>query len=194
MTSSVPALGRPAAIRRRPPVGIRTRPASAADEAAVERLFQALHEHNAGLDPMFALGPAWRSALRAHARRVREDASGRSGLTLLAWLDRRPVGLLMMGGQADTELFLHRHWAELLALYVDPGARGRRLGAHLVGAGVAWARGHGYPRVQLYVTASNAAGRALYEHAGFRLTQEVWRLDLDGGADAAVPHLERTSA
>ncbi len=157
---------------------IELRPATVEDEATVERLFLALHRHNALLDPLFALGPAWRQALHAHLRRVAGDPTGRAGLTLLAWSGGRAVGLLMMGGQADTELFLHRHWAELLALFVSPSQRGRGLGRHLVAAGVAWAREHGYPRVQLYVTASNEPGRSLYRAAGFQLAQEIWRLDL----------------
>lgn len=152
----------------------------------MERLFLALHEHNAALDPLFALGPAWRSSLRSHLERIRKDPTGRAGLTLLAWCGSDAVGLLMMGGQTDTELFLHRHWAELLALYVAPASRGAGLGGLLVDAGVAWARTHDYPRLQLYVTATNEPGRSLYRAAGFHLAQEIWRLDLT--------HLERTIA
>lgn len=162
------------------------RPAGAADDPVVERLFLALHEHNASLDPLFALGPGWRAALAAHVRTIREDPSGRRGLTLLAWDADGPAGLLMMGGQTDTELFLHRHWAELLALYVEPAHRGCGLGGRLVSAGVAWARAHGYPRVQLYVTASNEPGRALYRAEGFRLAQEIWRLDLAGTTERTI--------
>lgn len=165
---------------------VELRSAGPSDDAAVERLFLALHRYNAALDPLFALGPAWRVALHAHLRRVADDPTGRAGLTLLAWSGSRAVGLLMMGGQTDTELFLHRHWAELLALVVTPSQRGRGVARQLVAAGVTWAREHGYPRVQLYVTASNEPGRALYRAAGFDLAQEIWRLDLT--------HPERTIA
>lgn len=172
---------RPVTPGRGPGATVRSvelRSAGPSDHVAVERLFLALHRHNALLDPLFALGPAWRQSLHTHLRRVAGDPTGRAGLTLLAWSGDRAVGLLMMGGQTDTELFLHRHWAELLALFVSPSQRGRGLGRHLVAAGVAWAREHGYPRVQLYVTASNEPGRSLYRAAGFQLAQEIWRLDL----------------
>ena len=162
------------------------RSAGPADDPAVEQLFRALHEHNATLDPLFALGPVWRGSLAAHLEGVRSDPTGRRGLTLVAWDAAGPAGLLMMGGQTDTELFLHRHWAELLAHYVVPAHRGCGLGGRLVAAGVAWARAHGYPRVQLYVTASNEPGRALYRAEGFRLAQEIWRLDLDRTTERTI--------
>ena len=149
--------------------------ATASDGWAVMQLFGALHDHNASLDPLFCLGPGWRDLLREHLDRVRSDDCG---LSLLAWVDREPVGLLLMDGHEDPALFLHRHWAELLALYVAPAARGNALGRRLVEEGLTWARSRGFPRVQLYVTATNTPGRELYRSTGFHLCQEIWRRDL----------------
>jgi len=154
---------------------VRIAPVTPDQAWAVERLFEALHAHNATLDPLFCLGPGWQLALYQHLLRHWADDTG---LTLVAWLGDEPVGLLMMDGHVDPALFLHRHWAELLALYVAPGARGQALARRLIDAGVSWTRERGFPRVQLYLTASNAPGRELYRSTGFHLCQEIWRLDL----------------
>ena len=69
------------------------RPAGPADDTTVERLFLALHRYNASLDPLFALGPAWQDALRAHLRRVADDPAGRTGLTVLAWSEGQYDGV-----------------------------------------------------------------------------------------------------
>src|SRR5687768_16511459 len=111
------------------------RPAALEDEWAVQRLFGALHTFNATLDPRFALADGWPAVLHEHLHR----RSAQHSLNLLAWAGSVPVGLLMMEGQSDSPLFRHRHWAELLALYVDPGWRGGALAERLVAAGTDWA-------------------------------------------------------
>jgi GNAT superfamily N-acetyltransferase len=55
-------------------------------------------------------------------------------------------------------------------MWVEPGWRGRGIGAALVGAVVAWARGRGRPRVCLWVTERNRTAVRLYERMGFRPT------------------------
>lgn len=149
---------------------IAIRPAVAVDDWAVHRLFGALHAFNASLEPRFALANGWRSVLREHLAQARlEDR----GLTLLAWHDGVPIGPLMMDGHTDSPLFRHRHWAELLALYMCPEARGGDVADRLVAGGIDWARKRGYTHVQLYVTATNLRAKRFYARVGFRPVQEI---------------------
>lgn len=161
---------------------ITVRPAAPADDWAVQHLFNELHAFNAELDSRFALAAGWENVLREHLAHVR--ATGH-GLTLLARKADIPVGLLMMGVHSDSHLFLHRHWAELLAVYVTPSARGTDLAEHLVALGATWAHESGYERVQLYVTASNERAKQFYARIGFRPVQEIWRQEL--GPTSVLP-------
>lgn len=154
---------------------ITIRSATASDDWAVERLFAELHMQNAALDARFALAEGWQPVLVEHLTHTRLQGNG---LTMLAWADTTPVGLLMMGIHNDSRLFRHRSWAEVLALYIAPQLRGVELGTRLLGVGTAWAREQGYDRVQLYVTATNEQAKQFYARAGFRSTQEIWRLEL----------------
>ncbi len=138
-------------------------------------MFGELHTLNASFDPRFALADGWEHIVSEHLEHVR--ATG-LGLTLLAWCDEVPVGLIMMGVHSDSPLFRHRHWAELLAIYVVPEARGSTVAEQLLVAGAAWAHEQGYERIQLYVTASNHRAKHFYKRAGFRPVQEIWRLEL----------------
>jgi ribosomal protein S18 acetylase RimI-like enzyme len=65
----------------------------------------------------------------------------------------------------------------LISLWVAPEARGRGVGAALVGEVVAWARGRGLRRLILDVGEHNVAARRLYERIGFVAT----------GATGALP-------
>lgn len=145
------------------------------DDWAVHHLFGALHTHNAELDPRFALAEGWNAVLDEHLVHVRAVGNG---ITLLAWGNQQPLGLLMMEGHTDSPLFRHRRWAELLALYVEPAARSRRVADSLLHAGSAWAQSCGYDRIQLYVTASNQRAQRFYTRVGFQRVQEIWRFDL----------------
>lgn len=55
----------------------------------------------------------------------------------------------------------------LISMWVAPEARGRGIGAALVGEVVAWARGSGLRRLYLDVGLHNAGARRLYERMGF---------------------------
>ncbi len=152
------------------------RRATQADLAAVQQLFGALHSFNATLDARFALADGWETVLKEHLGHACDHPHS---LTVLAWADDEPVGLLMLDGHTDSPLFRHRHWAELVALYVAPSQRGSGLATRLVAAGSAWAHAQGYDRVQLYVTRSNLSAQHFYVRHGFAPVQEVWRLELE---------------
>jgi ribosomal protein S18 acetylase RimI-like enzyme len=93
------------------------------------------------------------------------------GATFLARdsaLGGRPVGIA--GG---TAVGAERPGAvELVSMWVDPRVRRRGVGVSLVDAVVAWSRETEADRVHLWVTESNAAGRALYARYGFTPTGE----------------------
>ncbi len=60
--------------------------------------------------------------------------------------------------------------AWLFALYVEPAARGRGLGAALIEALAGWAREQGATALELSVTTNNPAAAALYARTGFAET------------------------
>jgi ribosomal protein S18 acetylase RimI-like enzyme len=153
------------------------------DEWAVFELFFALHQFNASLDARFALADGWEKVLQDHLRHVRTAGHG---LTLIAWDDVTPVGLIMMDGHMDSPLFRNRRWAELLALYVVPSLHGAGIADELLRLGIVWARGRGYERVQLYVTASNVRAKRFYARQEFIPVQEIWRREL-GHSDIEPP-------
>lgn len=65
----------------------------------------------------------------------------------------------------------------LISMWVAPEARGRGIGAALVGEAIGWARGRGLRRLVLDVGAHNVPARRVYERSGFVAT----------GATGALP-------
>lgn len=161
------------------------RPAADDEFWAVARLFAALHQFNAALEPRFRLAEGWEPLLREHFVRTH---SSPGALWLLAWRGAEPVGLLLMEAHTDSPLFAERRWAELVALYVDPSLRGADLGRRLVETGKQWAAAHGFDRLQLYVTASNARARRFYARCGLAPVQEIWRAELTPAPGTIPPH------
>jgi ribosomal protein S18 acetylase RimI-like enzyme len=159
------------------------RRATHADREAIHALFAALHAFNATLDPRFALGDDWRRVLDDHLGQMWAHGHG---TTLLSGDGNAATGLLIVGGHRDSPLFRHRQWAEILALYVVPDARGHGIADQLVAAAVVWAQEHHYERIQLYVTAANHAARRFYRRTGFQPVQEIWRREL-AAADGQAP-------
>jgi ribosomal protein S18 acetylase RimI-like enzyme len=161
------------------------RPATSEDVWAVRQLFKGLHDFNAKLDPRFALSDNWERYLDEH---LRLEWNGARSSTLVAWEGDRPIGLLMLAGYSDSPLFRHRHWAEILALYIDPNVRGGMLAYRFIKIARRWAQEHGYDRIQLYVTSTNDRARRFYEKAGFTSVQEIWRLELGDGGYGTRPN------
>ena len=90
---------------------------------------------------------------------------GVGGPAFLAVAGDEPVGL--GAGFQDLE-----GWLLVVAMWVDPGWRGRGIGQRVLDAIVGWAREHGL-RVHLHVQAENGAARRLYERYGFMPTGET---------------------
>ncbi len=150
-----------------------------ADFEAVATLFGELHQHNASLDARFTLAENWRQVLEEQFRRTCELASA---LWLLAWVEEKPVGLLMLENHLDSPLFRHRAWVELVALYVRAAYRGTGLARRLMDEARLWAAAREAERMQLYVTTSNEHARAFYRRCGWKPVQEIWRLELPAKA------------
>ena len=70
--------------------------------------------------------------------------------------------------------------ADLVALWVDPAARGTGAADALVAAVLDWARGEGVATVRLHVTAGNATAERLYARHGFAPTGAVYVRERDG--------------
>jgi GNAT superfamily N-acetyltransferase len=98
------------------------------------------------------------------------SAAGDDRVTFIAEADDRWIGMatcLMDAGQR----------LDLVGMFVDPAARGQRLGAALVEAVVAWARGRGAMRLHLWVTTTNEPALRLYRRSGFHPTGRTKALD-----------------
>jgi GNAT superfamily N-acetyltransferase len=118
-------------------------------------------------------------AFRHKCERFLHTYEANSAFWLLAWLDTRPVGLLVLESHSDSSLFQHRNWVELVALYVTPACRKTGLAQQLMKEAYSWTATHGYDRMQLYVTIQNERARAFYRSTGWRPVQEIWRMNVE---------------
>lgn len=109
--------------------------------------------------------------LAAHLHRLSFEPMGERGWTRqdMAELLAAPgvVGLLAEHDAGFALCRVAADEAELLTIAVDPAARRHGIGAALLAAVVAQARGAGAATLLLEVGVDNPAARALYDRAGF---------------------------
>jgi len=88
-------------------------------------------------------------------------------LLLVAEVGPDPVGMLFgqLGDGSDV--------LDIGAMWVDPEVRREGIGSCLVEAAVAWGRGAGANRAELWVTEGSEAAEGLYRKAGFAATGEA---------------------
>ncbi len=86
------------------------------------------------------------------------------------------IGLVMIGVWPGTD-----DVGRLSRLYVDPQHWGRGLGTRLHDAAVAALRPMRYPTARLWTLRDNVHARALYEHWGWKLTDEINVVYDEGG-------------
>jgi GNAT superfamily N-acetyltransferase len=141
--------------------GLLVRDFAAADLAWVVARHRDLYRAEYGWDASFA--DTVEELLVAQLRR--DDPLREAGW--IADCDGRRSGCVFcMRGSDDA--------AQLRALLVEPDARRAGVGRALVSTCVAFARGAGYRRIELWTTANLTAAAALYDAAGFELVDE-WR-------------------
>jgi len=102
--------------------------------------------------------------------RARRGASGTDGVTFVAELDGRWMGIA--SGLPNDSDAPDDPRAVLVGMFVVPEARGRGVGVALVEAVVGWARERGADGLGLWVTATNETAIALYTRCGFRRGSE----------------------
>ncbi|GAA0405669.1 GNAT family N-acetyltransferase [Streptomyces luteireticuli] len=115
-------------------------------------------------DAPYAFCSTWSGESAFPEEKWQERLAGRN--TFLAEDDGRPCGLVsVLPGGPRT--------AELVSMWVAPGARGRGAADLLVGAALAWAAGRDLTGLRLWVTEGNDPAERLYERHGFRRTGKV---------------------
>ena len=87
--------------------------------------------------------------------------------TFIATIDAMDVGMARCVARASTTD------AELISMWVTPGARGKQVGERLVEAVSEWASDAGFARLLLNVVDDNLPAIALYERLNFRPTGET---------------------
>ncbi len=102
--------------------------------------------------------------VEAESRVIRQMASARNSLFLVAEVDDRLVGQLTLEGGKRRNV---QHTA-VLGITVADGWRGRGVGHRLIDHALCWARESGViTRVELHVFARNERAMRLYEEFGF---------------------------
>jgi len=140
------------------------RTATSADEIPrVERMWLALYElqRQQGMQMVpppgaFAL---WASSIK--------PTLGRFGQLFLAEGSGALIGFLAARVRSAPPWFGGATVGFVSEVWVDPEARGRRVGERLVRAAEEWFRGQGIERAELQVMATNDAARALYRRLGW---------------------------
>ncbi|MEO0383686.1 MAG: GNAT family N-acetyltransferase [Pseudomonadota bacterium] len=84
-----------------------------------------------------------------------------------AAIDDTIAASIAIYGQSAPEKPAILHW-----FIVDPKLQGRGVGRRLMDSAMAFCDEHGFPQVELSTFAGLDAARALYEQAGFVITQE----------------------
>lgn len=85
------------------------------------------------------------------------------GVVFGAYLDDKPKGMAAGWCHPDKPTGP----VEVIAMWVDPAARGHRIAAHLLDAITSWARDNGHDEVVLEIMQHNASARRAYERFGF---------------------------
>jgi ribosomal protein S18 acetylase RimI-like enzyme len=136
---------------------VNVRQAIPGDESILRRL---------RLAAMFDSPDAFGSSYQRECARTHEDWSRwiANGATFFAEATTA-VGLVAAVPDREDRRVVH-----LMALWVDPGVRGRGAADALIAAVVAWASAHEASTVRLHVEKKNARARRVYERHQFRAT------------------------
>lgn len=111
------------------------------------------------LDSPQAFGGSYEATIQRTEEQWREWPTG--GQPFAAFLDGRPVGIACGVPSGDPRI------DHLIAMWVEPEARGRGAAPALIDAVAGWARDRGRDLLELDVYESNAAAHRAYLKCGF---------------------------
>jgi ribosomal protein S18 acetylase RimI-like enzyme len=145
------------------------RRAEARDLAALARLWRALLEQHAALEPAFELREGEGAAREAALERALERMLGDPDAVLLVHEDPGAAlaGYLSARVERAPGLVAERARAEIHELAVAPERRREGVGRALVAAALAWAAQRGVARAEVRVAVRNADGQAFWRALGF---------------------------
>lgn len=104
-------------------------------------------------------------------------ATGAEGLLLGSWSGGQLVGTVTyLPPGPRSYAHVPQDWAVIRVLAVDPAARGRGIGRHLVADCLARAAADGVPAVGLHTATMMTAARRLYEGFGFGVIRDFEHL------------------
>jgi GNAT superfamily N-acetyltransferase len=132
-----------------------------------------------------ALPPAY-AAL--HASRLADQFTGQV-LYLIAWVDTRPIGHVMLRWRGSTNPALRAVFARygrhpyIEDLFVHAELRSRTIGSQLLATAEQQAVRNGHENVGLAVAQENVRARALYDRCGYRNVQAGQLLSRSSYAD-----------
>jgi GNAT superfamily N-acetyltransferase len=113
-------------------------------------------------DAPYAFSSKWENEVKLGQEQWQHRLSARSQFVAMAQgaVAGTVGGTVLPGGMA----------AELISMWVRPGARGKGVGDRLVAAVLDWAVTAGLDEVRLWVTTGNEAAERLYARCGFKRT------------------------
>jgi ribosomal protein S18 acetylase RimI-like enzyme len=152
-----------------------------ADEPALGRYGGALMRQHHELDPQRFIRSGNPEA--GYGRFLASQLDEPGCVVLVAERAGEVVGYAYAGLEPMSWKDLREACGFLHDVFVDPAARGARLGERLVRAAIAWLEAQGAPRVVLMSAARNEGAQRLFARLGFRRTMvEMTREAGAGGA------------
>ncbi len=156
---------------------IAIRPATRSDEPALGRYGAALMRLHHELD-------ARRFILTEHpeagyGRFLVSQIDDPETVVLVAEQDGAVVGYVYAGLEPMDWMQLRAPCGAVYDVFVDPAARGRGIGEHLMRAAIDWLAGRGQPRVVLSSAEGNDAAQRLFARLGFRRTMVEMTRELE---------------
>lgn len=152
-----------------------------ADEAALGRYGGALMRQHHEFDPQRFIRSEDPEA--GYGRFLVSQVGDPECVVLVAERSGEVVGYAYAGLEPMSWKDLRAACGYLHDVFVDPGARGGRIGERLGRAAIEWLEARGVPRVVLMSAARNESAQRLFERLGFRRT--MVEMTREAGADGA---------
>ena len=152
-----------------------------ADEPALGRYGGALMRQHNDLDPRRFIRSENPEA--GYGRFLASQLDEPECVVLVAEHSGKVIGYAYAGLEPMSWKDLREACGYLHDVFVDPDARGARIGERLVRAAIGWLEAQGAPRVVLMSAARNEGAQRLFERLGFRRT--MVEMTREAGADGA---------